>query len=35
LKAKRAYDDLLALWKNADGKIPMLEQARMEYARLP
>ena len=35
VKAKRAYDDLLTLWKNADAKIPMVEQARTEYARLP
>ena len=34
-KAKRAYDDLLTLWKNADANIPMVEQARTEYARLP
>ena len=34
VKAKRAYDDLFALWKNADAKIPMVEQARAEYARL-
>jgi len=33
-KAKRAYDDLLTLWKNADANIPMVEQARTEYARL-
>jgi len=35
VKAKRAYDDLLTLWKNADANIPMVEQARTEYARLP
>jgi tetratricopeptide (TPR) repeat protein len=35
VKAKRTYDDLLALWKNADAKIPILQQARTEYARLP
>jgi hypothetical protein len=34
-RAKRAYDDLFALWKNADPDIPVLEQARAEYARLP
>ena len=34
-KAKRTYNDLLELWKNADAKIPTLEQARTEYARLP
>ena len=35
VKAKRACDDLLTLWKNADAKIPMVEQARTECARLP
>jgi eukaryotic-like serine/threonine-protein kinase len=34
-KAKTAYDDLLTLWKNADPDIPMLREARAEYARLP
>lgn len=34
VKAKRAYDDLLTLWKNADPDIPVLEEARAEYARL-
>jgi eukaryotic-like serine/threonine-protein kinase len=34
VKAKSAYDDLFALWKNADAKIPMVNQARAEYARL-
>jgi DNA-binding SARP family transcriptional activator len=35
VKAKRAYDDLLALWKNADATILPVAQAREEYARLP
>jgi len=35
VKAKRAYDDLLALWKDADTGIPMVDAARAEYARLP
>jgi len=34
-KAKRAYDDLLTLWKNADARVPIVEQPRTEYARLP
>ena len=34
-KAKTAYNDLLTLWKNADPDIPMLSEARAEYARLP
>jgi tetratricopeptide (TPR) repeat protein len=34
-RAKNTYNDLLELWKNADAKMPMLEQARTEYAHLP
>jgi tetratricopeptide (TPR) repeat protein len=33
-KAKAAYSDFLNLWKNADSNIPVLQQARLEYARL-
>jgi hypothetical protein len=33
-KAKAAYQDLFALWKDADSEIPMLSQARAEYANL-
>ena len=35
VKAKGAYSDLLTLWKNADPEIPVLKEARAEYARLP
>jgi len=35
VKAKSAYNDLLTLWKNADPDIPVLKEARAEYARLP
>jgi hypothetical protein len=35
VKAKSAYDDLLTLWKTADPDIPVLKEARAEYARLP
>ncbi len=35
VKAKRAYDDLLTLWKDADPDIPVVREARAEYARLP
>jgi tetratricopeptide (TPR) repeat protein len=36
VKAKSAYNDLLTeLWKNADPDIPVLRDARAEYARLP
>ncbi|MDQ3481267.1 MAG: CadC family transcriptional regulator, partial [Actinomycetota bacterium] len=33
-KAKSAYNDLFALWKDADSKIPMVNEARAEYAKL-
>jgi hypothetical protein len=32
-KAKAAYRDYLALWKNAD-ELPILKQAKAEYAKL-
>ena len=34
-KARAAYHDFLTLWKDADADIPILKQARDEYARLP
>jgi eukaryotic-like serine/threonine-protein kinase len=34
-KAKSAYNDLFALWKDADLKIPVVDEARAEYAKLP
>jgi serine/threonine protein kinase len=33
-KAKAAYQDFLAIWKDADPDIPLLQQAKAEYARL-
>ena len=33
-RAKSAYQDLLALWKDADSDIPILAQAKIEYAKL-
>jgi eukaryotic-like serine/threonine-protein kinase len=33
-KAKAAYEDVLALWAHADSEIPVVTQARAEYARL-
>ena len=33
-KAKAAYQDFLTLWKSADRDIPILIQARTEYAKL-
>jgi tetratricopeptide (TPR) repeat protein len=35
VKAKTAYQDFLALWKNADADVPLLTQAKAEYAKLP
>ena len=33
-KAKAAYQDFLTLWKDADPEIPILKQAKIEYAKL-
>jgi DNA-binding winged helix-turn-helix (wHTH) protein len=33
-KAKTAYQDLFALWKDADPDIPILKEAKAEYAKL-
>jgi tetratricopeptide (TPR) repeat protein len=33
-KARAAYQDFLTLWKDADPDIPILKQAKMEYAKL-
>ena len=33
-KAKTAYQDFFALWKDADPDIPILKQAKVEYAKL-
>ena len=33
-KAKAAYRDFLTLWKDADPDIPILKQAKVEYAKL-
>jgi tetratricopeptide (TPR) repeat protein len=34
VKARRAYQDFLALWKDADTDIPILQQAKGELAKL-
>jgi tetratricopeptide (TPR) repeat protein len=34
-KAKTTYEELLRLWKDADAAIPVVSEARAEYARLP
>jgi predicted Zn-dependent protease len=33
-KARVAYDEFLALWKDADADIPILREAKAEYAKL-
>jgi len=33
-KARAAYEDFLTLWKDADPDIPILKQAKAEYAKL-
>jgi len=33
-KARAAYQDFLSLWKDADPDVPVLRQARAEYAKL-
>ncbi len=34
-KAKSAYQDFLSLWKDADPGIPILDEAKAEFAKLP
>jgi len=33
-RALKAYQDFLALWKDADPDIPILQEAKSDYARL-
>ncbi len=33
-KARTKYQDFFALWKDADPDIPILKQAKKEYAKL-
>jgi eukaryotic-like serine/threonine-protein kinase len=33
-EAKKAYQDFLATWKDADAGIPLLKEAKAEYAKL-
>jgi serine/threonine protein kinase/tetratricopeptide (TPR) repeat protein len=33
-KARSTYEDFLALWKDADNDVPILKQAKAEYAKL-
>ncbi len=34
-KSRVAYNDFLTLWKDADADIPILKEAKAEYAKLP
>jgi len=34
VKARVAYQDFLALWKDADSDIPILKDAKADYAKL-
>jgi predicted Zn-dependent protease len=34
VKSKAAYQDFLTLWKDADPDVPILKEAKAEYARL-
>ena len=33
-KSRRTYEDFFALWKNADGNVPVVSEAKGEYAKL-
>jgi tetratricopeptide (TPR) repeat protein len=33
-KARAAYQDFFALWKDADPDVPLLKEAKAEYAKL-
>ena len=33
-KGRASYQDFLALWKDADPDIPILKEAKAEYAKL-
>jgi eukaryotic-like serine/threonine-protein kinase len=33
-KARTAYQDFFGLWKEADADVPILKQAKAEYAKL-
>jgi DNA-binding SARP family transcriptional activator len=33
-KARSAYQDFFTLWKDTDSDIPVLKQAKAEYAKL-
>jgi hypothetical protein len=33
-RSRKAYEDFLALWKDADTDIPILKEAKAEYEKL-
>jgi len=33
-RGRYAYQDFVALWKNADSDLPLLQQIKAEYAKL-
>ncbi len=33
-KARTTYEDFLTIWKDADPDLPVLKQAKAEYAKL-
>jgi len=33
-KSRKAYQDFLALWKDADSDLPVLQEAKQEYEKL-
>jgi tetratricopeptide (TPR) repeat protein len=33
--ARKSYQDFLAIWNNADQNVPVFQQARIEYSKLP
>jgi len=33
-KAREAYQDFFATWKDADSDVPILKEAKAEYAKL-
>jgi len=33
--ARKSYQDFLTFWKDADPDIPIYQQAKAEYAKLP
>ncbi len=34
MKARTAYEEFLALWKDADSDVPILKRVKAEYGRL-